>query len=287
MQQQAALGAQTHAAEDDGGHTIVAAFGDQQRADRRLQHAQRQKGLPRCWRCKSVSEMITPTMMFVYFGFVAVAVICGCWSRGAIPSATRRLYPVRRPVLHAHHAAERHREHDPVDGRRRRQRVFELLDETEGDNRRPSTRPPVITETARRGAVRRVRFRYKDDVPLIEDLSLRAEARPDDHYRWSDRRGKTTLAMFRRTAVYARPAYGGSIRVDGARICHSGRSALGVCSAWCCRTRGSLECDPREHRLRTRWGEATRTSWQVRKRRRRITSSVCCRNDDMPIQTSR
>ena len=82
-----------------------------------------------------------------------------------------------------------------------------------------------------------VRFRYKDDVPLIEDLSLDVDARPDDRDRRSDRRRQDdarqpadAVLRRRRRQLFASTAWT-SVRSSAARC--------GARSAWCCRTRGS------------------------------------------------
>ena len=101
------------------------------------------------------------------------------------------------------------------------ERVFELLDEPEETP--DAEDATVIAEP--RGAVQfdAVRFRYKDDVPLIEDLSLEVEPGQTIAIVGQTGAGKTTLVNL---LMRFYDVDGGSIRVDGVDIRHVRRGAL-------------------------------------------------------------
>jgi ATP-binding cassette subfamily B protein len=80
-----------------------------------------------------------------------------------------------------------------------------------------------------------ISFRYKDDVPLIDDLSLEIVPRPEGRIVGPTGAGKTTLVnLLMRFYDVDR----GAIRIDGVDIRELKRGRFVRCSAWCCRTRG-------------------------------------------------
>jgi ATP-binding cassette subfamily B protein len=101
------------------------------------------------------------------------------------------------------------------------ERVFELLDEAE----EPPDAADAVVIPAPRGAVQfdRVHFQYKDDVPLIDDLSLDVSPGQMIAIVGPTGAGKTTLVnlLMRFYDVQA-----GAIRVDGVDIRQIRRGAL-------------------------------------------------------------
>jgi len=172
MQQQMALGALNgHVAEMYAGHTIVTAFGHEKKSVATFD-ALNERYYDGAWRAQFVSGIIMPTMMFVgNLGFVFVAVIGGLLvTRQAIALGDvqafiqygrqfsmpiGQLSGIANMIQLTIVAAER---------------VFELLDEPE--EAPDASNAAVIAQP--RGAVQfdTVSFRYKPDVPLIEDLAL-------------------------------------------------------------------------------------------------------------------
>jgi ATP-binding cassette subfamily B multidrug efflux pump len=223
MQQQAALGALNgHVAEMYGGHTIVAAFGHEQRSIDTFDtlNASYYEG---AWRAQFVSGIIMPTMMFVgNLGFVFVAVIGGLLvtrqaiAIGDVQAFIQYARQFSMPIMQLSGIANMIQLTVVA-----AERVFELLDEPEEIPEAPDA--TVIVEP--RGAVQfdAVRFRYKDDVPLIEDLSLEVEPGQTIAIVGQTGAGKTTLVNL---LMRFYDVDGGSIRVDGVDIRHVRRSAL-------------------------------------------------------------
>jgi ATP-binding cassette subfamily B protein len=212
MKQQVALGALNgHVAEMYGGHTIVTAFG------REKESVATFDGLNStyydgAWRAQFVSGIIMPTMMFVgNLGYVFVAVIGGVLvTRGSISIGDvqafiqygrqfsmpiTQLSGIANTIQLTAVAAER---------------VFELLDEPE-----ESPDAPDAAEIASaRGAVQfdHVRFQYKPDVPLIEDLSLDVAPGQMIAIVGPTGAGKTTMVNL---LMRVNDVQEGAIRVDG------------------------------------------------------------------------
>ena len=223
MQQQAALGALNgHVAEMYGGHTIVTAFGHEKKSVATFD-ALNEKYYDSAWRAQFVSGIIMPVMMFVgNIGFVLVALIGGLLvTRQALPIGDlqafiqygrqfsfpiTQLSGIANMIQLTVVAAER---------------VFELLDE-------PEETPDAADATAiasPRGAVQfdAVSFRYKDDVPLIEDLSLDVTPGQMIAIVGPTGAGKTTLVnLLMRFYDVNR----GAIRVDGVDVRQLKRGGL-------------------------------------------------------------
>ena len=125
MRQQTALGALNgHVAEMYSGHTIVTAFGHEERSVATFSELN-EKYYDGAWRAQFVSGIIMPTMMFVgNVGFVLVAVIGGLLvTRRSIAIGDVQAFISYAPVLDADHPAERDYQHDPADDRVGRARV--------------------------------------------------------------------------------------------------------------------------------------------------------------------
>src|SRR6185503_18463974 len=223
MQQQMALGALNgHVAEMYGGHTIVTAFGHEQTSVATFD-ALNEKYYDGAWRAQFVSGIIMPTMMFVgNLGFVFVAVIGGLLvTRGSIAIGDVQAFiqygrQFSMPIMQLSGIANMIQMTIVA-----AERVFELLDE-------PEEAPDAPTATviaAPRGAVRfdAVSFRYKPDVPLIEDLSMDVTPGQMIAIVGPTGAGKTTLVnlLMRFYDVDA-----GAIRVDGVDVREMKRGAL-------------------------------------------------------------
>jgi ATP-binding cassette subfamily B protein len=215
MQQQAALGALNgHVAEMFGGHTIVTAFGHEKKSVAAFD-ALNEKYYDNAWRAQFVTGIIFPTMMFVgNIGFVLVAVIGGIL-------VTRRALPIGDVQAFIQYGRQFSMPITQLSGIANMiqltivaaERVFELLDE-------PEEQPDAADATtiaSPRGAVQfdNVSFRYKDDVPLIEDLSLDVTPGQMIAIVGPTGAGKTTLVnLLMRFYDVNR----GAIRVDGVDI---------------------------------------------------------------------
>jgi ATP-binding cassette subfamily B protein len=215
VQQQVALGALNgHVAEMYGGHSIVTVFGHQQRSVATFDELNA-KYYEGAWRAQFVTGIIMPTMMFVgNLGFVFVAVIGGVL-------VTRRAIAIGDVQAFIQYCRQFTMPITQLSGIANMiqltvvaaERVFELLDE-------PEEPPDALDATViaqPRGAVQfdAVSFRYKPDVPLIDDLSLDVAPGQTIAIVGPTGAGKTTLVnlLMRFYDVDA-----GAIRVDGVDI---------------------------------------------------------------------
>jgi len=172
MSQQMALGALNgHVAEMYGGHTIVAAFGHEKKSVATFD-ALNGTYYDGAWRAQFVSGIIMPVMMFVgNLGYVFVAVIGGLL-------VTRRAIAIGDVQAFIQYGRQFSMPISQLSGIANMiqltivsaERVFELLDEPEET---PDSENAAVI-AAPRGAVQLddVSFRYKEDVPLIDDMSL-------------------------------------------------------------------------------------------------------------------
>jgi ATP-binding cassette subfamily B protein len=172
MKQQTALGAMNgHVAEMYGGHTIVTAFGYEQKSVAMFDTLN-ENYYDGAWRAQFVSGIIWPTIMFVSsLGYVLVAVIGGVLvTRGSIAIGDVQAFiqygrQFSMPITQLSGIASMI-QLTIVSA----ERVFELLDEPEET---PDTENAQAISPPR-GAVQfeAVSFRYKADVPLIDGMSL-------------------------------------------------------------------------------------------------------------------
>ena len=223
MQQQVALGALNgHVAEMYAGHTIITAFGHEQRSIATFD-ALNAKYYDGAWRAQFVSGIIMPTMMFVgNLGFVFVAVIGGLLvtrqsiAIGDVQAFIQYARQFSMPIMQLSGIANMIQLTVVA-----AERVFELLDEPEESP--DAADAQVITNP--RGAVRfdAVSFRYKPEVPLIEDLSLDVAPGQTIAIVGPTGAGKTTLVNL---LMRFYDVDGGSIRVDGVDIREVKRGAL-------------------------------------------------------------
>jgi ATP-binding cassette subfamily B multidrug efflux pump len=223
VQQQAALGSLNgHVTEMYGGHTIVTAFGHERRAIATFD-ALNAKYYDGAWRAQFASGIIMPTMMFVgNLGFVFVAVIGGLLvtrqsiAIGDVQAFIQYARQFSMPIMQLSGIVSMFQLTVVA-----AERVFELLDEPEEAPDAPDA--TVIAEP--RGAVQfeAVHFRYKDDVPLIEDLSLDVTPGQTIAIVGPTGAGKTTLVNL---LLRFYDVGGGSVRIDGVDVRQVKRGAL-------------------------------------------------------------
>jgi len=223
MQQQMALGALNgHVAEMYGGHTIVTAFGHE-RTSVQTFDALNEKYYEGAWRAQFVSGIIMPTMMFVgNLGFVLVAVIGGVL-------VTRRAITIGDVQAFIQYSRQFTMPITQLSGIANMiqltvvaaERVFELLDEPE--EAPDAVDAKVIEQPRGRVQFDAISFRYKDDVPLIDDLSLEIVPGQKVAIVGPTGAGKTTLVnLLMRFYDVDR----GAIRVDGVDIREMTRGGL-------------------------------------------------------------
>jgi len=223
VQQQRALGGLNgHVAEMYAGHTIVTAFGHEEKSIAKFDdlNVQYYDG---AWRAQFVSGIIFPTMMFVgNVGFVLIAVIGGLL-------VTRRTLAIGDVQAFIQYGRQFSMPITQLSGIANMiqltvvaaERVFELLDEPE----EVPDAANAITIAEPRGAVQfdRVSFRYKPDVPLIDDLSLDVAPGKTIAIVGPTGAGKTTLVNL---LMRFYDVDSGAIRVDGTDIRQVKRGAL-------------------------------------------------------------
>jgi ATP-binding cassette subfamily B protein len=223
MQQQQALGALNgHVAEMFGGHAIITAFGHEQRSVATFE-ALNEKYYESAWKAQFVTGIIMPTMMFVgNIGFGLVAVIGGLLvTRGALPIGDVQAFiqysrQFNFPIMQLSGIANLIQLTVVA-----AERVFELLDEPE----ETADADDATVLASPRGAVQfdAVSFQYKEDVPLIEDLSLDVTPGQMIAIVGPTGAGKTTLVnLLMRFYDVNR----GAVRVDDADIRQLKRGAL-------------------------------------------------------------
>ena len=223
MKQQMALGALNgHVAEMYGGHTIVTAFGREQKSIATFD-ALNENYYDGAWRAQFVSGIIMPTMMFVgNLGFVLVAVIGGILvTRGSIAIGDVQAFiqysrQFSMPITQLSGIANMIQLTVVA-----AERVFELLDEPEES---PDAADAVVIDQPR-GAVQfnEVSFRYKPDVPLIDDMSLDIAPGQMVAIVGPTGAGKTTLVNL---LMRFYDVDSGAIKVDGVDIRTIKRGAL-------------------------------------------------------------
>ena len=223
MEQQVALGALNgHVAEMYSGHAIVTAFGH---ADKSVTTFDRlnAKYYEGAWKAQFVTGIMMPIMMFVgNLGYVFVAVMGSVLvTRGAITIGNVQAFiqycrQFSMPIAQLSGIANQIQLTIVA-----AERVFELLDETE---QTPDAADAAVLADAH-GAVQfdHVSFRYKSDVPLIDDLSLDVAPGQTVAIVGPTGAGKTTLVNL---LMRFYDVDEGAIRVDGIDIRAVKRSAL-------------------------------------------------------------
>jgi ATP-binding cassette, subfamily B, multidrug efflux pump len=223
MKQQAALGALNgHVAEMYGGHTIVTAFGHEKKSVETFDKLN-ETYYASAWRAQFVSGIIYPTMMFVgNIGFVLVAVIGGVL-------VTRRSIAIGDVQAFIQYGRQFSMPIGQLSGIANMiqltivsaERVFELLDEPEEI---PDPEHAKMISNPR-GAVEfdNVSFRYKEAVPLIDNMSLDIAPGQTIAIVGPTGAGKTTLVNL---LMRFYDVDSGAIRVDGVDIRELKRGAL-------------------------------------------------------------
>ena len=215
MKQQIALGALNgHVAEMYGGHPIVTAFGHERRSIATFDELN-ETYYDGAWRAQFVSGIIMPTMMFIgNLGYVLIAVIGGLL-------VTRRSLAIGDVQAFIQYGRQFSMPITQLSGITNTiqltmvsaERVFELLDEPEETP--DADAAPAIA--APRGAVQfdHVGFRYKEDVPLIDDMTLDIAPGQMIAIVGPTGAGKTTLVNL---LMRFYDVNSGAIRVDGVDI---------------------------------------------------------------------
>jgi ATP-binding cassette subfamily B protein len=223
MGQQKTLGALNgHVAEMYSGHAIVTAFGHEKKSVAAF-NALNEAYYDRAWRAQFVTGIIMPTMMFVgNLGYVGVAVIGGVL-------VTRRAIAIGDVQAFISYGRQFSMPITQLSGivntlqltMVSAERVFELLDEPE-----EAADPEEAKAIGRpRGAVQfdAVSFRYKEDVRLIDDMSIEVAPGQMVAIVGHTGAGKTTLVNL---LMRFYDVTSGAIRVDGVDIRELKRGAL-------------------------------------------------------------
>ena len=223
MKQQMALGALNgHVAEMYGGHPIIAAYGHEAKSIATFD-ALNESYYDGAWRAQFVSGIIWPTMMFVgNLGYVFVAVIGGVL-------VTRRAIAIGDIQAFVQYGRQFSMPIGQLSGIANMiqltivsaERVFELLDEPEET---PDSENAKAMSTAH-GAVQLddVSFRYKEAVPLIDNMTLEVAPGQMIAIVGPTGAGKTTVVNL---LMRFYDVDSGAIRVDGVDIRELKRGSL-------------------------------------------------------------
>ena len=223
IRQQKALGAlNAHVAEMYSGHTIITAFGHEARAIGTFDTLN-EEYYNGAWRAQFMSGVIMPVMMFVgNLGYVFTAIV------GSI-LVTRKSIAIGDVQAFIQYARQFSMPISQLSGIANSiqltivsaERVFELLDEAE----EAQDAATAVALRKPRGHVQfdHVRFSYKPDVPLIEDMSIDIAPGQMVAIVGPTGAGKTTLVNL---LMRFYEVNGGSIRVDGVDVTSVQRGAL-------------------------------------------------------------
>jgi ATP-binding cassette, subfamily B, multidrug efflux pump len=223
VKQQTALGALNgHVAEMYSGHAIIAAFGHERKSVATFDKLN-ENYYDGAWRAQFVTGIIMPTMMFVgNLGYVFVAVIGGLL-------VTRRSISIGDVQAFVQYGRQFSMPITQLSGIVNTiqltvvsaERVFELLDEPE----EPPDAEQAAVIVSPRGAVQfdAVSFRYKEEVTLIENMSIDVESGQMIAIVGPTGAGKTTLVNL---LMRFYDVNGGAIRVEGVDIRELQRGAL-------------------------------------------------------------
>ncbi|MCX7029523.1 MAG: ABC transporter ATP-binding protein [Spirochaetes bacterium] len=201
-----------HVEEMYTGHVIVKAFGHERRAIERFNETNGRL-YDASWRAQFISGLLFPLMSFINnIGYVAVAVVGGIMVTkrvieiGDIQAFIMYSRQFTMPIAQTANIANLLQSTAAS-----AERVFELLDEKE------ETPEATGVLAGARGAVRfeDVRFSYKSDVPLIEDLDIAVEPGQAIAIVGPTGAGKTTLVNL---LMRFYDVQDGRITVDGTDI---------------------------------------------------------------------
>ncbi|MGA9873407.1 MAG: ABC transporter ATP-binding protein, partial [Rhodococcus sp. (in: high G+C Gram-positive bacteria)] len=156
------------------GHELVKAFGRQAEVEREFGE-RNNKLFESSFRAQFISGMIMPTVMFLgNINYVIIAVVGGL----RVASGTLSLGEVQAFIQYSRQFTQPLSQVGSMvnliqSGVASAERIFRLLD---ADDEKPDPTEPVVPVTmGGRVAFENVSFRYKEDQPLIENLSLVAE----------------------------------------------------------------------------------------------------------------
>jgi ATP-binding cassette subfamily B protein len=222
VRQQKALGEMNgHVAEMYSGHTIVTAFGHEEKSVEKFRqlNANYYDG---AWRAQFATGMIFPIMMFVgNIGYVAVAVIGGylvtvrSLALGDVQAFIQYSRQFSMPITQLSSMANTIQLTIAS-----AERVFELLDEAEEPAEAAARALPAPSGHVQ---LDHVAFSYKPEVPLIEDMSIDVEPGQTVAIVGPTGAGKTTLVnlLLRFYDISA-----GAIRIDGVDVREMSRGGL-------------------------------------------------------------
>ena len=212
IRQQKSLGELNgHVAEMYAGHTIVTAFGHEERSVAKFNELN-DRYYDGAWRAQFATGMIFPIMMFVgNIGYVALAVLGGylvtrrALALGDVQAFIQYSRQFSMPITQLSSMANTIQLTIAS-----AERVFELLDEPE----EPADAPAANALTSPRGEVQfdHVAFSYKPDAPLIEDMSIDVQPGQMVAIVGHTGAGKTTLVNL---LMRFYDITSGHIRVDG------------------------------------------------------------------------
>ncbi|TDD54074.1 ABC transporter ATP-binding protein [Nonomuraea terrae] len=211
-----------HIEEMYGGHTLVKVFGRQQEAADTF--AEHNRALfDSSFRAMFISGTIQPAMMFIgNLNYVLVAVVgglkvaSGSISLGDVQAFIQYSRQFSQPLTQVAGMASL-----VQSGVASAERVFELLDAPEQS---PEPAEPARPERVRgRVAFENVSFRYTEDRPLIENLSLTVEPGQTVAIVGPTGAGKTTLVNL---IMRFYEVTGGRITLDGVDIAEMSREEL-------------------------------------------------------------
>ncbi|GAA3548912.1 ABC transporter ATP-binding protein [Nonomuraea rosea] len=211
-----------HIEEMYGGHTLVKVFGRQQEAAETFTE-HNQALYASSFRAQFISGLIQPAMMFIgNLNYVLVAVVggfkvaSGSISLGDVQAFIQYSRQFSQPLTQVAGMANL-----VQSGVASAERVFELLEtpEQSGDPAKPA-RPAQVRG---RVAFENVSFRYAEDRPLIEDLSLTVEPGQTVAIVGPTGAGKTTLVNL---IMRFYEVTGGRITLDGVDVAEMSREEL-------------------------------------------------------------
>ncbi|MGX2997366.1 ABC transporter ATP-binding protein [Streptomyces sp. JNUCC 64] len=211
-----------HVEEMYTGHALVKVFGRQEESAKRF--AEENEALYQAgFRAQFTSGLMQPLMFFVSnLNYVLVAVVgglrvaSGSLSIGDVQAFVQYSRQFSMPLTQVASMANL-----VQSGVASAERVFELLDAPEQDPDPEHPRRPV--ERTGRVALEHVSFRYAEDKPLIEDLSLTVEPGHTVAIVGPTGAGKTTLVNL---LMRFYEVTGGRITVDGVDIARMSRDEL-------------------------------------------------------------
>ncbi len=204
------------------GHELVRVFGRRSEVEEAFR-AKNEELFGASFGAQFVSGIIMPSMMFIgNLNYVAVAVVgglrvaSGAMSLGDVQAFIQYSRQFTQPLTQAASMANLLQS-----GVASAERVFELLDATEES---PDPAVPAVREQRRgRVAFEHVRFSYRPDQPLIEDLSLQAEPGQTVAIVGPTGAGKTTLVNL---IMRFYELDGGRITLDGVDTATMARADL-------------------------------------------------------------